>query len=121
MKIPVGYKLKKIEKKIETIVKEDLKKYAATIAPKGIPLPKVFPKQIEKSKPIVVPKLKPEIPIAPTNDVASWIKSQQRPGPNIFKQSIAPVVPQAKTKPKENNSKNFEKDLLDKPLKHNIL
>jgi hypothetical protein len=105
---------KEIEKKIETIVKEDLKKYAATIAPKGIPLPKVFPKQIEKSKPIVVPKLKPEILVAPTNDVASWIKNEQRPGPNMFKQSIAPVVPKAKSKPKENNSKNFEKNLLNR-------
>lgn len=156
---------------LSTPVDEDLSKYAATIAPRGIPLPKVFPKQIEKvnpklktedqwgraktndwygfnpdtkkwtvkdqwgrspddewynfnevtkkfkhkgtkqiekSKPIVVPKLKPEIPVAPTNDVASWIKNQQRPGPNIFKQSIAPVVPQVKNKP------NFEKDLLNR-------
>ena len=128
---------KQIEKKIETIVKEDLKKYAATIAPKGIPLPKVFPKQIEKSKPlttlndafdlkfkkvaplksfsnfgkdkpIVVSKIKKETPVAPTNDVASWIKNEQRPGPNIFKQSIAPVVPKVKTK------SNFEKDLLNR-------
>jgi hypothetical protein len=85
---------------LRTPVKEDLRKYAAQSKPKGIPLPKVFPKQIENAKPIVIPKLKPELPVAPTNDVASWIKNQQRPGPNIFKQSIAPVVPQAKTKPK---------------------
>jgi hypothetical protein len=41
---------------LSTPVDEDLSKYAATIAPKGIPLPKVFPKQIEK----VNPKLKTE-------------------------------------------------------------
>jgi hypothetical protein len=33
---------------LSTPVKEDLSKYAAQIKPKGIPLPKVFPKQIEK-------------------------------------------------------------------------
>ena len=41
---------------LSTPVDEDLSKYSATIAPKEIPLPKVFPKQIEK----VNPKLKTE-------------------------------------------------------------
>ena len=136
---------KQIEKKIETFIKEDLKKYAATIAPKGIPLPKTFPKQIENSKPIVIPKLKPELPVAPAKlDVASFIKNLQRPAigqkavkvetpkdilskfgittfeepkivsPSNIKKYIDQAFTQGKTKVKENNSKNFERDLFNR-------